>query len=339
MWYKKVVSVILFFFILFVVIVFPGQAKTPTPTPEKHGNTEGNILNGGFAVESEGIIYYSNDSGIWKVKNDNTGKTLISKDKASYLNAMDGWLYYKNAKEKGIFKIKIDGNEKTKICSDSITSMNIIGNNIYYSSSNEGKGNIKTSVYKIRTNGSGKTIILPSYRSNNSYFNAEEDKLYYLIDENLIKINLDGTQKLFVAPESVEKFFVSGDWIYYYALRTFQKDALFRVNVDGSKKSTIVENAGCFNVNGNYVYYEKLSKFTKAEIIKDGFSVDFDSEKLLSINRRNLDGTDDTKIIDVEATSINVVGDWIFYKAVPQREKKEKLFKIKADGSENQLVE
>jgi hypothetical protein len=342
MWYKKVLSTIIFIFIIFLVLTSSKEAESIALTNEKRGNSTGNISNEGFAAQDGQWIYYSTESGLWKVTNDNKSNVKISEDKANYINVIDGWIYYINLSDSNIYKLKSDGTEKTRILDDTVVTMDIVENTIYYSS-NTKDINERPLLYKMSLNGTNRLCLTPKNSNFIDNILVSDNKPYYIYrGSTLTKTNTDGTNKLFVSSDHVKHFCFSKNQIYYTASRTFQKSGLMVINPNGTNKKFLSKDVGSFNVQGDYIFYEKLQKPDKYVTAKrkDKTTVSYTiNEKLsVSLNKMNLDGSNDIMLTDESPSKINIAGDWIFYKVSKDGNNEVKMYKIKSDGSEKQLL-
>lgn len=114
-------------------------------------------------VYEEWIYYVDNrDYKIYKMKIDGTGVVKLSDDRASTLNVSDGWIFYTTDNEEILYKMKLDGTGKIKI-DDTSLFPNIVGDWIYYNNYGENDyyynyGTDNGSVYKIKTDGTGKSV-------------------------------------------------------------------------------------------------------------------------------------------------------------------------------------
>jgi hypothetical protein len=340
MWYKKVLSTIIYIFIIFLVLTSSKEAESIALTNEKRGNTTGNISNEGFVALDGQWIYYSTESGLWKVTNDNKSKVKISEDKANYINIIDGWIYYINLNDSNIYKLKSDGTEKSKVLEDTVVTMDIVENMIYYSSKNNDI-NERPLLYKMNLNGTNRICLTPQNSNTIENIVASDNKLYYIYrGSTLTKTNTDGTNKLFVSSDLVKHFCFSKNQIYYTASRTFQKSGLMVINPNGTNKKFLSKNVGSFNVQGDYIFYEKLEKadkfITAKRIDKNSVNYTFNEKISVSLNKMNLDGSNDIKLTDDSPSKINIAGDWIFYKV--SKDSNNEMYKVKTDGSEKQLL-
>lgn len=168
------------------------------------------------------------------IKPNTVGSNTNNISRGLNISIQDDWIYY--SFEPGLYKAKIDGTQITKLAdSDYITSLNVVGEWIYYVEqtdihrhNDEYDGHIYyRNLYKIKINGSSKTLIL-----KNAYkVNIRNNKLFYITGHGvmgrepesskeknihaLVTSNLDGSEKEVIVPSGVEGVVMNDDIIYY----------------------------------------------------------------------------------------------------------------------------
>ena len=168
------------------------------------------------------------------IKPNTVGNNTNNISRGLTITIQDDWIYY--SFEPGLYKAKIDGTKITKLAdSDYITSINVVGEWIYYVEQtdihrhdDEYDGHIYyNNLYKIKINGSSKTLVL-----KNAYkVNIRNNKLFYITgygvmgrepesskEKNihaLVTSNLDGSEKEVIVPSGIEGVVMNDDIIYY----------------------------------------------------------------------------------------------------------------------------
>lgn len=168
------------------------------------------------------------------IKPNTVGNNTNNISRGLNISIQDDWIYY--SFEPGLYKAKIDGTQITKLAdSDYITSLNVVGEWIYYVKQtdihrhdDEYDGHIYyKNLYKIKINGSSKTLVL-----KNAYkVNIRNNKLFYITGHGvmgrepesskeknihaLVTSNLDGSEKEVIVPSGVEGVVMNDDIIYY----------------------------------------------------------------------------------------------------------------------------
>lgn len=320
----------------------------------ERGNTTGNIINMGLAVEGDSWIYYiinenwvenSQKSGIYKMRNDGTEvQKIYGSENICYyewLNVAEDWIYYVCSEQSapfdwdnsifGIYKIKTDGTEKTKIFDEYIYEMSVVGNWIYYIDYNENKSGI----YRMRLDGSDITLIYK--RDKEKYildmnvigdwiyfpdrvYDANDAGVNYISTNGIYKIRTDGSNQTLIYEHEVKsqrlyKMIISDDKIYVIL------DEFLKVfDLDGNEISSVSIDAVYMNIIEEWIY----------------FSInDYENQSENGFYKMRNNGTELIKLSDLcPRMEINIVSDWIFF--VPKGE--EFPYRIRTDGTELQLV-
>ncbi len=186
------------------------------------------------------------------------------------------------------------------------------------------------SIYKIRTDGSGRTKINDD---NSRYLNVVGDWIYYsnyeleglaaaeFVDPNrnynIYKIRTDGNERTQINDDNSLGLKVIDGWIYY---RNFSDDGkLYKIRTDGSDRTKLTDDVVLFiNIEDDWIYYINES----------------DSHKIYKID---IDGTNRKCILDEAPTCyyLNVVDDWFYFTVMMYGER---IHKLRVDGSEGREV-
>ncbi len=297
------------------------------------GNTSGNLNNLGFSVENGGWVYY---------------------------------LGLKDSNTDGIYKVKANSDKKEKISSDYGLYLNKLGNFIYYLDRTSGKYNIA----KIKLNGEDKETILEDVDTEK--ITVVDNWIYYFKDGKFCKSNIKGKEKQILLTKSIGNYEINGKWIYYSYINN-GKYVISKMKTNGEDVTKIDnDSAKLFFVKGNNIYYiyekynedkleynyelykvktngkdkEKISDIN-SEIQID--SINFNEDKIfyirkdendiLSIYSVDLDGKNETKIIDIEGdyTKININDKWIYYTDQNENGDSE-MFRIKINGKDKESL-
>ena len=291
------------------------KVKLTLEVEETLGNTSGNIINFGAAVEKDGWVYYSNNADnnkFYKAKNDNTNVTKVSDDMPLYMNILDGWIYYCNYSDNGkLYKIKLDGSERTKLADDFAEQIIVENDWIYYVSNLE-----DYKIYKIKTDGTLRTKL-----SNDNSFNLNivGDFIYYTNDDDnskIYKITKDGKGRVKLNDDSSDYLNVVDGWIYYANITEDYK--IYKIKTNGIDRTKVTDKAGVFlNVSDGYIYYS-----------------DYDNGYLSKIK---LDGNSSETLRNYETYYPNIISDnandgWIYY----QIESDEVLYRTKIGSASSE---
>lgn len=245
-----------------------------------------NYMNRQRTVESGSWIYGTspeeNGNGVLsKIKKDGTELTKLSKCSSSYVNVIDGWIYYLaydwSDGSVSIRKIRISGEDEKILVNSStdgyqIQCMFIYDNKIYYAENYEHEDEqITGSLYCVDLNGNNSVLILDKATY---YPYAVDDKIYYQDDNDdctLHVCDIDGANDKVLINKGVFQYIIVGNHIYYQTTNSnleFDEnhsisnwDSLTRViaraNIDGSNEEIIVSSSDVNEMlmNSTTIYY------------------------------------------------------------------------------------
>lgn len=293
--------------------VKPEQPKAAAKASEddaavnKRGNTNGNIINDGIAAIQGKGIYFSYGDTLYRMSSNGTGiKAIASDARASCINVLGNWIYFKNSSDGGkIYKIGTDGKGKQKLSDTEAYNVIVVGDMIYFISN--------ANPYKMKVDGSIATKLYDKFCQS---LNVTDDNLYFQDNYSsgvAVKMKTDGSG-IQVFESKISNFSLfpvsEGDWVYY----AHNNDRnIYRIKNDGSGSYKLLEDRTLkLNVYGDYIYYSNEN----------------DSNKFY---RSKTDGSGSAKIADFEAKSVSIVGDWIFFEREIDRTSKKHM--MKTDGS------
>jgi|GEM_PF-2813792 len=167
-----------------------GIYKTDNVSGEKSKIADGD---GSIYYVDENYIYYSVSSDNYtlsRMNKDGTGKTSLGVDFIRELKYDNGWFYFTTSKSgANMYKIKIDGSELTPIGNDQAESfMDEYDGYIYYQNYSDGD-----KLYRIKTDGTDREKI-SDLDVSSLYITIKDDSIYYLYNQNIYKMKLDGTE-------------------------------------------------------------------------------------------------------------------------------------------------
>lgn len=87
---------ILSLFFIFILSACSIANKVEKSGVENYGNLMSNIVNEGLAAAENECVYGTLNNGLYKMKIDGTGIKKISDDLVSYINVLDGNIYFSN---------------------------------------------------------------------------------------------------------------------------------------------------------------------------------------------------------------------------------------------------
>lgn len=178
--------------------------------------------------------YYETHAGIYKMKTDGTGKTLLANEKADTGVYKSGeWLYYnyydRTNKVNSNFKIRLDGTEKTTTNDGSISGQ-VYKDWFYFRETSD-----LASLYRMRLDGTEKTKVIANFPTSWKFKN---NYIYYVSRSddtlNLMKIKTDGSDMKQLAADIAGHMTLVGDWVYCSG---FSKNYLF--STDGTDREIL----------------------------------------------------------------------------------------------------
>ena len=258
--------------------------KQTAPTVNEFGNSAANIHNMGYAVEHDGIIYYTTDSGIYKV--DGTKTKKLANGLGCNLSVYDGWLYYLKSNNNNIArmcKMRLNGENKKTLPIDA-QEFYIANGWIYYIT------NKWRELHRIKVDGTNNQLLLKDYYFYS--FNITNKKIYWGDGSSTYEADLDGKNVKIYKTDSSQGMVIV-DNIKYTSGR------LTKGTINGSKTMELFpDSAMDIVVKGEWIYFI--------------YSVVNEKEKC-PIYKIKTDGTGLTKVTDNSVITFSVVGDWIYY--------------------------
>ena len=257
---------------VFLNITF-GERETKMNEGYVNGNTAGNLYNGGFFCEHNGVIFFSNPSDGGKLYSmDSNGKNLkkLTDDVATYINVDDNYIYYvrNNAGESldfnfvafhrnALVRVDHDGKHLLILDTEPCLYASLIGNYIYYIHYDQLEA---STLYKVRIDGEEQQQVM-----SESVFTCNADGQFFYYNG----MSSDG---------SIHRYdTVSDTSTVVYAGNCFQpivKDGVDVYYIDGDTDCSIVhtnmnfdnptfitrDSVDAYNVHGSYIYYQRFDK-------------------------------------------------------------------------------
>lgn len=328
------------------------------------GNSMNNLSNGGYVAKQGDWVYYRNfeDNGsIYKMKDDRSCKTKITKKPGSYINVVEQWIYY--ISDDGIYKAKIDGSKEIKIrdvyddkqfmlnvlhqndayldttivpkmiqaLNDGmqkiyIRNLNVIGSDLYYLESID----FHAKSYIIHINSDGKLV--DNFEINTHFYNFAADKngLYCWNDSSLInkcsavKFNLDGTNETNLISSTDN----CGEDISLQSNVCFDGENIFFSALTTNGLNEYKQN-NLKEINN----FKLMPDCTNANNAILYYSTDNGIYKTID------DGVTNIKLTDRTTDKIMLAGDWIYFTGVDSDYCTDELYRIKTDGSNLQKLD
>lgn len=277
------------------------------------GNTASNLINFGLSAESNGWIYYTNQSDyqrIYKMRiGDSSGQKLSDDPYASHLNVVGDWIYYVDS-EGGLCRMKTDGSQLALMTNYPVDFMQASSDYIYFLADYErGDGTKTKELHRIKPDGSGDEALL-WYLSSSWDYSIIDNDIYYLYWDATTQTQTLKKRASSDILKNVDKFVISYNHIYYI---NHVDKCIYKADMDGNNIIKITsDTAKGLNVSNGIIYYTNTS----------------DNNKLYKITT---DGKDNSIAADVKSDSaINIAGGKLFY---IETNKKFETYVMNKDGS------
>lgn len=154
------------------------------------GNSQGNIINGGFVAMYEDWIYYLDyNQGLFRIKKDGSGREKVCGDNALYINPTSEWIYYVNEEDQHLYRIRPDGSSRHKLNSDECQMPILHQDYVYYIADGDSKH--KNMLFRIRKDGSERQQLTFDVSIHGFGFVGEEI-LFPAGNDILCKMGADG---------------------------------------------------------------------------------------------------------------------------------------------------
>lgn len=224
----------------------------------------------------DGWIFYAGNflaDGIYKVRTDGSDQELLLDGLFCYgLMVVDDWIYFfSNNENEGLYRMKTDGSDLERITSDGNMKFLVVDDWIYFSEDDYYRGG---SFYKIRTNGSEKTLLSDTFAT---WFCIYNDYIYYSDYEDngcLYRIKTDGSAKIKITEFEVSGINVS-EGLVYCVLNDYGNDegvdAICTIKEDGSVMVLLEtdKDISSLNVVDDWIFYPLWERWTDDEVDGD----------------------------------------------------------------------
>jgi ankyrin repeat protein len=272
------------------------------------GNTSFNIANDGLACEYEGWIYYidgSDNDSIHKMRIDGSDDVKINKESSDYLNVIGDWIIFRNWNDsQRIHRININGGESKRVHDKGTSMVKVIDEWIYYQGKICFETNEHNNLYRVKLDGTMEQRI-GEFKDS---FDVYDDRIYYVgyedEDFKIFCMRPDGSDKQIVYDDKACSLLgIYKGWLYFISAMS----DLHRLNLDNGELNKLT----IYNDDNEPVSVRKGS-------VTDSWFYFFDTFADEQLCRVYFDGSGQEVIISEEIESINIAGDWLFYKKQTQ---------------------
>ncbi len=290
------------------------------------GNTTGNLYNGGTFCQYEDKIYFANpaDGGtLYSMNLDGTGIKKLYNDIATYIQVVDGYIYYVRTNEitegevirgtlYGIYRLKIGGNDPVTIYQGIVDSMVVCGNYIYFKSYDDES---LIQFKKVKVDGKELSVV-----SNEDYeaLAVWNNDVYFTEPEGGGTLKYVNAGSDAIHTSSAGNYYMpsfSDGYFYYIDLNNDMK--LCRMSLS-TNQVTVLDEGRCinYNVSSEYgvIYYQLENE---------------DGHKL---RRMDIFGTNKTTIAEGDYCNIHITKNYTYYYEFVSAAKKQ-LYCVETNGN------
>lgn len=286
-----------------------GNKLTPNPVGTV-GNTAGNLQNGGLYCESDGIVYFCNPYDhyfLYSMNVDESNCKRVNTSMVRNINAGAECLYYYQydsdgsneygfiSNYGGLFRSSKNGGRTVCLKKNTIGSLILLDNTIYYLNYDSAGG---YDLYQISPDKKNDQLVLDGIADPSCICNG---KFYFQIQDSTVNHYLncyDPKTKSITVALSKDVWYPQCYGTHIYYLDVHNNYALCRFDVvTGSDETLTTERIDCYNVTGDYIYYQVNSK----------------NDPYLAMMRN--DGSMQTRIMSGYYTNINATSKYVYFNA------------------------
>ncbi len=312
---KKSIIFVVVIAIASIALIVASQlsGKIPKNPETTIGNNAGNLLNHGYVAEADGKVYIHNcaDKGaLWVMNPDESNAKQLKDIKAEYLNVGGNYIYYYESSDNnsgllsfmgnntGIYRLGIKGGSAKCLQQSPVDYLLLVGNTLYYeyfASKHDGDPEDSgLGLYSIQTDRTAHTQladkpVIPANYSNGKFYYAGQsgDLSLHAYDP---KTKNDSVA---IAGSFWNPIILNG-FVYYMCPE--KNYSICRRSLSGGNEEVLTsDRSDCFNVIGNYIYYQKNSRTDPA------------------LMRISLDGSNPTVIRAGNYTNINASSRYVYF--------------------------
>ena len=266
---------LLFMVLLGLLMIFSHRIpKNPEGTV---GNTAGNLNNGGYLVEHNGMVYFANayDRGtLYSMTPDEQNIKKLNSTIICNLLAGGDYLYYYQTGSAGdgidgirslrtFDRCHLDGNGLTGLTRDVIVSAQLVDNTLYLlAAMDDGP-----QYYKMNIDKTGKEILAdyvvnPACVRNGKIYYVGTVKDHYLYTYDTESGNIKEFWK-----GNLWNPVIEGDYLYYMDVENNYR--LCRYHLVNRQAEVLTEDmVDAFNLGGGYIYYSKAGTSPELKVMR-----------------------------------------------------------------------
>ena len=301
-----------------------GETQAPE-TVRAEGNTPGNSINAGLAVEYNGSIYYANRGDsyhIHRMNADGSGDTALNDTNSWNLNIANGMIYFSNDGDGNrIYRMSVDGGAYEPLSSDACDQMRVVDGFVYYRNVSD-----HNRLYRMRTDGSENERL---FSEPIGYFNIADGYAYFALLDNggrVAKLKIGESKATVLTEPEFDGSFLNVVDGYMYFCSDGSNGMLARYDTDGTFASSWDEYELSSYINvapDGYVYFYCYKDYNGTP----------------GLYRSRYDGSGVEQVVEAEGIwNINVAGDWIFYRVNEFSGDDKTMYRVRTDGTQKELI-
>jgi hypothetical protein len=306
---RTILAFIIVTLLIVAVVIFTILDKRVPRNPSDHGNSAGNLHNGGLFFEMDGKVYFANpyDSDcLYSMDPDETHPKRLTSMRVKYISGANGFLYFYMdstkksgsvgglgtvANQYGIYRCKVNGSDQTCLLRDFCGEMQLCGEYIYYITKLDGGA-----LNKIRVDKKNKSVVAPEAISPVCYDNGYIFYTGVSEDHRIHAMNTQAGDTISdVLPGHLFFPVVKGNYIYY--MNGDSNYSLWRTNLmTGETEIVTSERIDYYTLDDQHVYYAYANCQNSA------------------LKMCDLDGYGKTVLFEGVTNSLNVTSHYLYFK-------------------------
>ena len=227
------------------------------------GNTQSNLINGGYMAYDGKWYYYGTANGLFRMNEDGGEKTRLSDRSAWCISVYGGFVYFASGsfsnssegKPACIMRIKADGSESSEevLRETDVTFMCIINDRIYYKELGDWDASYLGSLCSMNLDGSD--FREETDLSNAVYFCMDNEYIYYT-DMNygnyICRMKYDGSGNIRLLDREAEELTICGNHLFF---NDYDEQQLSWYDISSGKAESIsADKVSYINCDGTYIY-------------------------------------------------------------------------------------
>ena len=256
------------------------------------------------------------------------------------------WIFRREGLPIRLVKTRIDGTEYQVMDTGNghVSEVSVVGEWVYHTRVNDSITSewyrLTGAIYRMRLDGTEAELIVNDF---GTFLHVIDGWIYYLNQDsnfNLYRVRTDGTGHERISDSVIITMNVADGWVFYnlFSQRHLgAPESLFSQLIDDS--IYISQNSYIYKVRVDGTERTRLSNVNSNTIlVDDGWIYYTDFDNNFVLYRMRLDGTEVMRVIDDPVNTPNIVDGWIYYVNFVEDIQQRRLYKVRIDGTERQRV-